>query len=76
MPGARPRRCWRGRPGIEAEALGPDSPDLVLTLENHAAVLDRLDRREEAAAARHRADAIKLAASARPAEDAGPTPQP
>ena len=61
---------------IEAQAHGPDSPELVLTLENHAAVLDQLDRRDEAEAARHRAAAIRLAAAARPAEDGGPTPQP
>ena len=49
---------------IEEEALGRDSPELIATLENRAAVLERLDRREEAAAARHRAAAIRVASTA------------
>ena len=46
---------------IEEEALGRDSPELIATLENRAAVLERLDRRDEAAAARQRAAAIRVA---------------
>ena len=40
---------------VEVEALGPDHPDLAVTLENHAAVLLELERREEAEAALNRA---------------------
>ena len=59
---------------IETAAHGPDSPELIATLENHAAVLEQLDRRDEATAARHRAAAIKLAADARAAADTPTTP--
>ena len=62
---------------IEETALGRDSPELIATLENRAAVLDRLDRREEAAAARQRAAAIRVASAAqgtRSVEPARATP--
>ena len=63
------RGDWRGAEpllaravAIEEEGLGRDSPELIATLENRAAVLERLDRREEAAAARQRAAAIRIVA--------------
>jgi tetratricopeptide (TPR) repeat protein len=46
---------------VESQALGPDHPDLAVTLENHAAVLLELERREEAEAALHRAKAVRIA---------------
>ncbi|HEX8376002.1 MAG TPA: tetratricopeptide repeat protein, partial [Geminicoccaceae bacterium] len=55
---------------VEAEALGPDHPDLAVTLENHAAVLLELERREEAEAALHRAKAVRIANTPTPAAQA------
>jgi tetratricopeptide (TPR) repeat protein len=62
---------WRGAEpllaravAIEEEGLGRDSPELIDTLENRASVLERLDRHDEAAAARQRAASIRVASAA------------
>ena len=46
---------------LEEKALGPDDPELAVTLDNYAAVLTALERGPEADAARHRAMAIRTA---------------
>ena len=57
---------------IETAAQGPDSPELIATLENQAVVLDQLDRGDEADAARHRAASIRLATTTAPGPTAAP----
>jgi tetratricopeptide (TPR) repeat protein len=57
---------------VEAEAFGPDHPDLAVTLENHAAVLLELERREEAEAALNRAKAVRIANAPPPASSPPP----
>jgi tetratricopeptide (TPR) repeat protein len=52
---------------LEEKALGPDDPELAVTLDNYAAVLTTLERGPEAEAARHRATAIRTAQAQRQA---------
>jgi hypothetical protein len=44
---------------IEEQALGPDNPDLINTIENYANVLRVLRRHEEAAQLEDRADRLR-----------------